>query len=89
MALKCTGVGDSYRLRLRRQIPHPECRVELIVGSMKAQHRRMHGTDPSIDWSRIPASQTVHQPQAYDARCPQETKQRPCPLPGRLGSSHM
>ena len=35
MALKCTGVGDSYQERLQRRIPYPECGVDLIVGSME------------------------------------------------------
>ena len=51
MPLKCTGVGDSYRLRLRRRIPCLECGVELTAGSMVAHHRRMHWTDPAIYWS--------------------------------------
>ena len=68
MALKCTGVGDSYQVRLRRRIPCPEFEVELTTGSMTAHRRRMHGTEPKIDWSWLPVSQTVHQPQVYDVR---------------------
>ena len=61
MALKCTGVGDLYRVRLRRRIPCPECRVYLNAGSMTAHRLRMHGTESVIDWSWLPFSQTVHQ----------------------------
>ena len=49
MELKCTGVGDSYRVRLQRRIPCPECRVELTAGSMTAHYCRMHSTNPAID----------------------------------------
>ena len=31
-ALMCTGVGDSYQVRLKRRIPCPECGVELTAG---------------------------------------------------------
>ena len=51
MALKCTGVGDLYRVRLRRRISCLEYEVELTMGSMKAHHRPMHMTDPKIYWS--------------------------------------
>ena len=34
MVLKCTGVGESYRVRPRRRIPCPECEVDLTTGSM-------------------------------------------------------
>ena len=30
--LKCRGVGDSYLMRLRRQISCPECGAELTAG---------------------------------------------------------
>ena len=63
MALKCTGVGDSYRVIIQRRIPFPECGFEINTGSMMAHRRRMHGTEPAIDWSWLPVSQTVHQPQ--------------------------
>ena len=53
MALKCTGVGDSYQVRLQRQIPCPEWGVELTAGSIMEHHRRMHRTDPAINWSRL------------------------------------
>ena len=63
MALKCTGVGDSYQVRLQSQIPCPECGVELTAGSMAAHRCRMHVTEPAINWSWLPFKQTVHQPQ--------------------------
>ena len=47
----------------------------------------MHETNPTIDWSRLPVIQTVHQPQVYDVRFLQTTKQCPCPFPGCPGSS--
>ena len=44
MVLKCTGVGDSYQVRLRKQIPYPECGVDITAGSLMAHRHRMHGT---------------------------------------------
>ena len=85
MALRCTGVGDSYQVRLQRRIPFPECVLELTVGSMKAHRRRMHRTEPAIDLSRMLVIQTVHQPHVYDARFLRIMKQCPCPLPGFPG----
>ena len=51
MVLKCTGVGDSYQVRLQRRIPCLECGVDLTAGPMTAHRRHMHGTDTAIDWS--------------------------------------
>ena len=70
MALKCTGVRYSYQVSLQSQIPCPDCGVELTVGSMIAHRRRIHRTDTAIDWSRLPISQKVHQPQVYDVSFP-------------------
>ena len=88
-ALKCTGVRDSYRVRLRRSIPCPECGFEITAGSMTAHRRRMHGTELEIDWSQLPVSQTEHQPQVYNLRFLQSTKRCPCPFPGFPGFYHM
>ena len=68
MALKYTGVGYSYRVRLRRRIPCPECGVELTARSMAEHRLRMHGTEPVIEWSQLLVSQMVNQPQVYDVR---------------------
>ena len=88
MALKCTGVGESYQVRFQRHIQCLECGVELTAGYMMEHHHRMHGTEPAIDWSRLPASQTVQQPQVYDVRLPWTTQRCPCPFPGCLVYSH-
>ena len=88
MELKCTGVGDLYRVRLRRQIPCPECGVELTEGSMTAHRRRMHGMDPTVDWSWLPVSQTENQPQVCNVSFLQSTKQYPCTFHGCPESSH-
>ena len=56
---------------------------------MMAHRRRMHGTEPGIDWSRLTGSQTEHQHQVYFVRFPQSTKRCPCPFPGYPGSSRM
>ena len=74
MVRKCTGLGDLYRVRFRTQVPCLECGVGLTAGSMTAHCRCMHGTKPAINWSWLPFSKTVHQPQVYDVRFPQSTK---------------
>ena len=57
---KCIDRGETYRKRPRIRIPWPECRVEITVGSMAAHRRRMHSTEPYIDWNRLPVSHTEH-----------------------------
>ena len=47
-ALKFTGVGDSYQVRLLLRIPFLGCGVELTAGSKTAQRCLMHGTEPEI-----------------------------------------
>ena len=81
MALKCTWVGDSYSVIIQRRITCQEFGVELTAGSMTAQRRRMHGTEPAIDWSRLLVSQTVYQPQVYNMRFPRRMNQYPCSFP--------
>ena len=49
MALKFTGVGYSYRVRLRRRIPCLECGVDLAADSIMAHRRRMYGTETVIE----------------------------------------
>ena len=48
-----TGEGKNYHDHLRRQIPFPECGVEMTAGSLTDHHRRMHGTKPEIDQERL------------------------------------
>ena len=79
MALKYTGVGDSYQVILQRRITCPECGVEITAGYMTVHCRHMHGTDPAIDWSRLPVIHTEHQPQVYDVSLPRATNRCPCP----------
>ena len=75
MELKCTGVGDSYQVRLQRRIPCLECEVEIAAGYMTEHRFRMNGTEPVIEWSRLPVSQTVHSPQVYGVIFPRTKKQ--------------
>ena len=65
----------KYWVRLRRRISCPECGVELTAGSMTAHLLHMYGTEPAIKWSHLSVSQTEHQPQMYNARFLQSTKQ--------------
>ena len=53
-----------------RLISFPEYGVELTAGSITAHRQRMYGKEPAIEWSRLPVSQTEHQPQVYDVRFP-------------------
>ena len=48
-AMKCTKVGDSYRVIPRRRIPCLECGVEITVGSMTAHRQCMHNTETAIN----------------------------------------
>ena len=64
--LKFTGVGDYYRARLRRQIPCPECGVEVTMGSITAHRCCMHGTEPAIYWNPLRVSQTEQHLQVYN-----------------------
>ena len=59
-AMKCTGVGYLYRVRLRQSIPCPECGVEITRVSMMAHCRCMHRMEPTLDGIRLPVSQTEH-----------------------------
>ena len=86
--LKCTGVENLYPVILRRRILCPECGVELTAGSMVAYHHRMHGTEPAINWSWLPVSQTEHQTQVYNLSFLRSTKRFPCPFPRCLGISN-
>ena len=52
---QCTSVGASYHERLQIRIPWTECGVELNVGSMTKHRRSIHGTDPAIEWNRLPS----------------------------------
>ena len=85
-ALKCMGVGDSYRVRLRRRIPFPEWVFKLTTGSMMEHCCCMHGVEPAIDWNRLPVSQTEHHPQVYDKSFLWTTKRCPCHFPGCMDS---
>ena len=44
MALKCTGVGDSYWVRLQRKIPCPYCVFDIAAGYITTHRHRMHST---------------------------------------------
>ena len=82
MGQRCVGRGLMYRERLRRWISFPYCRVELTAAPMTAQRRCMHGTEPYIDWNRLPVSQTEYIPQVFEIGFPKGTSQCPCPFPG-------
>ena len=56
---------------------------------MMSHQRRMHSTDPEIDWNRLPFSKKEHIPQVYDIRSPKYMTQCPCPFYSCLGSSHI
>ena len=42
-ALKCTGVGESYRVRIQRRIPCLDYGVYLTTGYMMAHHHCIQG----------------------------------------------
>ena len=55
---------------------------------MTAYRFRIHGTNPAIDWSWLPVSQTLYQPQVYNVSFPLMTKRCPLPFPVCPGYSH-
>ena len=54
----CLLNGSRQHCTLKSQ-----CRVDLTVGSITAHCRCMNGMELAINWSWLPVSQTVHQPQ--------------------------
>ena len=46
--------------------PFPDCIVEMMAGSMTDHRLQLHGTEPYIDWGRLPVSQHDHLPQVYE-----------------------
>ena len=83
-ARRMTGVGDTYRERLRRRVTCPECNKELAAGSLR-QHRRMaHGIEPGVNWDMLPVSQAETEPVQYDVSFPTHVREVQCPIcPGR------
>ena len=71
--LKCKGLGASYRERLRRHIPFPDCGVKLTAGLMTAYQRLRHGTGPAIEWNQLLVSHTDNHPQVYYVSLPWKT----------------
>ena len=51
--------------------------MELTAGSMTEHRHRMHGTDPEIDWDRLPVSQIEHITQVFDVSSLKGTSQCP------------
>ena len=74
---QCMVRGDTCREILRRRIPFPECGVDLTGLSMTVHQQHIHGTEPDIDWNRLPVSQMDHIPQAFDVSFPKGTSQFP------------
>ena len=72
--------GVMYQERPRRQIPCPDGGVELTTGLMTAHRWRMHGTEPEIDWNRLPVSQTEHILQVSEISFLKVVSQRPFPV---------
>ena len=63
---RSTVRGTMYKERIISQIRCLDCGAEIIVGSMMAHWKRMHGTYPAIDWNWIPVSQTEYLPYVFD-----------------------
>ena len=85
MGQRCTGRGATYRKRMRRHIPYPECDVELTTGYMTSYIRCMHGIDPEIDWNRFPVSQAEHILQVFDVIYPKGHVSMTMPLSWMTG----
>ena len=85
---RSTGEGATYREQLWRCIPCPEFGVELTDRSMMAHLIRLHGTEPLIDWDRLPVSQTEHLPLVYKVRFPTKIQSCQCLFSGCPSTSH-
>ena len=57
MSEELVGRRATYKERQRRRIQCLDCGVELTKRSMAADQRRMHGTEPAINWNLLPVSQ--------------------------------
>ena len=56
MVWQITGKGATYSESLRRFLLFLYCGVKLTVGYMMDHHRRLHVTEPVIDWYWLPFS---------------------------------
>ena len=79
------GKGATYWEILQRCPPCPDCGVDLTAGSMTAHQRRLHGTEPAIDWDWLPVTHTYHLPQVFEVRFPRVTTKCQLPFPGCSG----
>ena len=79
------GKGGTYQEHMRRRIPCPDCGVELAARSMTAHHRRLHGTEPEIEWDQLPVIQTEHLPLMYEFRFLTNIQSCQCTFPGCPG----
>ena len=77
-----TERGAAYKERLRLWISCLDCGVYLTVGYIMEHQRRMHGTEPEIDWNYLPFSHTEHLPHMFDVRFLKGISQCQCPFPG-------
>ena len=61
-----TGEGATHRERLWRFILCPDHGVEIIGGYLRSHRRRLHGTNPEINWYRMLIIHTKHLSQVYE-----------------------
>ena len=81
---RVTGQGDSYRQRLHRRLPCPECGKNLAVGSLTHHRRRQHGVEPEIDWEALNPG-VPSQPMAHPVSFPtHDVTHIECPVGGCL-----
>ena len=76
-----TGKGETYRERLRRKMPCPDCGVEMTAGFMTDHLQKVHIKSPEIYWYRLLARQHENLPHVYEVRFPNTTNKCQCPLP--------
>ena len=82
---RATGVGATYRDRLREQIPCPDCGKLMARGSLPLHRRRQHGREPPIDWNHENLVSTAGQ--RYTVSFPNHLASCPCPVEGCPHSS--
>ena len=76
-----TGVGPSYRERLRWRIQYPECRVELAAGSLMENCQGKHGVGLGYQ-GRLQPPYPTGEAQTYRVSFPAALTCLRCPVEG-------
>ena len=87
MVQQCMVRGNTYIEKIRSRIPCPDCGVDITAVSMTVHQQHIHGTEPDIDWNRLPVSQMDHIPRVFNVSFQKDTSQFPYSFTGCPGFS--